>query len=77
MAANQFINIFAREVMRNVTRLAIAFGIKKGIDLLANRGKDPAQMTPTERAAAAKTQQTAREAVKRARQAARITRKLR
>ena len=52
-------------------------GIKKGIDLLANRGKDPAQMTPTERAAAAKTQQTAREAVKRARQAARITRKLR
>ena len=77
MAANQFINIFAREVMRNATRLAVAFGIKKGIDLLANRGKDPAQMTPTERAAAAKTQQTAREAVKRARQAARITRKLR
>ena len=77
MVGNQFINTFAREVMRNVTRLAIAFGIKKGIDLLANRGKDPAQMTPTERAAAAKTQQTAREAVKRSRQAARITRKLR
>ncbi len=77
MVGNQFINTFAREVMRNVTRLAIAFGIKKGIDLLATRGKDPAQMTPGERAAAAKTQQTAREAVKRARQAARITRKLR
>lgn len=77
MAANQFINIFAREVMRNATRLAVAFGIKKGIDMLAARGKDPAQMTPTERAAADKTQRSAREAVKRARQAARITRKFR
>ena len=44
-------------------QIAMALGIKKGIDLLANRGKDPAQMTPTERAAAAKTQQTACEAV--------------
>lgn len=78
MAGNQFINTFARQVMRSAVQIAMAFGIKKGIDLLANRGKDPAQMTPTERAAAAaKTQQTAREAVKRARQAARITRKLR
>ena len=77
MAGNQFINTFARQVMRSAVQIAMAFGIKKGIDLLANRGKDPAQMTPTERAAAAKTPQTAREAVKRARQAARITRKLR
>ncbi|MBA4491224.1 hypothetical protein [Paracoccus sp. S1E-3] len=77
MAGNQFINIFAREVVRNVTRLAMAFGIKKGIDMLATRGKDPAKMTAEEQAAAARTQRSAREAVKRARQAARITRKLR
>ncbi|NHF72825.1 hypothetical protein G7044_06735 [Paracoccus sp. 12-3] len=63
--------------MRNMTRLAMAFGIKKGIDVLATRGKDPARMTPEERAAAAKTQRSAREAVKRARQAARITRRIR
>ena len=77
MNANQFVSAFGRHLMQAVIRAAVAVGIAKGIDAVANRGKDPAQMTPTERAAAAKTQQTAREAVKRARQAARITRKLR
>ena len=43
MAGNQFINTFARQVMRSAVQIAMAFGIKKGIDLLANRGKDPAQ----------------------------------
>ena len=35
MAGNQFINTFARQVMRSAVQIAMAFGIKKGIDLLA------------------------------------------
>ncbi len=77
MNINGFVNQFGKHLVQAVIRAGMAVGIAKGIELLANRGKDPAQMTPEEQAAAARTQRSAREAVKRARQAARITRKFR
>ncbi len=77
MNANSFINAFGGHLMRAATRAAIALGIAKGIDTLANRGKDPSEMTPEERRQADKARKDTRQMVKRARQAARITRRLR
>ncbi|MEZ5724633.1 MAG: hypothetical protein R3E47_06005 [Paracoccaceae bacterium] len=77
MNMNQFMNVFGRHLMRAATRAAVAIGITKGIEYAANRGKDPAQMTPEERQQALKAQKDTRAMVKRARQAARITRKIR
>ena len=77
MNMNQFMNVFVRHLMRAATRAAVAIGITKGIEYAANRGKDPAQMTPEERQQALKAQKDTRAMVKRARQAARITRRIR
>jgi hypothetical protein len=68
MNANQIINM----VMRMLGRRLINGGINKGIDLAAGRGKPAAEMTPEEHAQATQARQLA----KRARQAARITRRL-
>lgn len=68
MNMNQLLNM----VTRTLTRVLIAFGIKKGINLVAGKGKPAAQMTQAEREQA----KTARAAVKRARQAARLTRRI-
>ncbi len=77
MNLNQFGGAFGRQLFRAVTRAAIAVGITKGIDYFARRGKDPARMTETEKRAAAKLASDSRATVKRARQAARITRRMR
>ncbi|TXB71298.1 hypothetical protein FQV27_00410 [Paracoccus aurantiacus] len=63
--------------MKAVTRAALAIGITKGIDYVANRGKDPAKMTAEERKLAQKAKHDTRKMVKRARQAARISRRIR
>jgi hypothetical protein len=65
---NQIVNM----VMRLFGRRLINTGINKGIELASRRGKPAAEMTEAERAQA----QNARAAVKRARQAARIARRL-
>ncbi len=63
--------------MRMIFRLLMAIGlgklINKGINHVSTGGKSNSEMTPAERAKAAKTRAT----VKRARQAARISRKFR
>ncbi|MDO5529676.1 MAG: hypothetical protein Q4F71_09760 [Paracoccus sp. (in: a-proteobacteria)] len=63
-----------------VGRLMRMFGMRmlnKGINTAARRGKSEAEMTPQERARAKKQSKSARELTKRARQAARITRRMR
>lgn len=77
MNANQLGGVFGRHLINAVTRAAMAIGITKGIEYLARRGKDPAQMTDAERREAANLSKTSRQAIKRARQAARITRRMR
>ncbi|WP_225972641.1 hypothetical protein [Paracoccus jeotgali] len=77
MNLNQLGGPFGRRIIRSLMRAAMAVGIAKGINTVANRGKDPASMTPAERAQAKKTQKNSRDMVKRARQAARITRRIR
>jgi hypothetical protein len=57
---------------RMVFRKAMNKGIRMGVETLATRGKPAAEMTPEDRAQAART----REMAKRARQAAKITRRL-
>jgi hypothetical protein len=59
-------------IVRIVTRKAVNWGINKGIDTVAGKGKPPGQMTPAEREMAAKARQTA----KMARKAARVTRNI-
>lgn len=56
-----------------VLRALMRAGLRWGTDRLAGRGKPADQMSPAERQAAKQT----RKAIKRARQAARITRRLR
>lgn len=60
-------------LLRKLIAMALPFLVKKGIDYAARRGKPAAQMTVKE------TQQanSARQIAKRARQAARVTRKMR
>lgn len=77
MNMNQFGGAFGRQLMQAVTRAAIAIGITKGIAYIANRGKDPARMTEAEKREAAKISKDSRAVIKRARQAARITRRMR
>lgn len=69
MNMNQLINMMIRMVMQKLMN----FGIRKGTQLAAGKGKPAAEMTPAERKAA----RDMRAAVKRARQAARITRRIR
>ena len=69
MNLNQLINM----VVNIVTRRLVNFGINKGIDAVSRKPGAKTPMTPDE----AKQAQTTREAVKLARQAARITRRLR
>lgn len=61
-------------LMRMLSRRAMNWGLRKGTDMIARRGTGTAagKMTP----AARKQAQDTRQAVKRARQAARITRRL-
>lgn len=66
------LNKLIQMVLNIVLRRAVNFGVNKGIDMVAGKGKAAAEMSPEEREAAART----RAAVKRARQAAKITRKL-
>jgi hypothetical protein len=68
MNLNQIVNM----VVRMVTRRLINTGINKGIDLAARKGKPKGKMTSADHQQA----NSARETVKRARQAARITRRL-
>jgi hypothetical protein len=59
-------------IVRTFTRKAVNWGINKGINTVAGKGKPPAEMTPAEREMAAKARQSA----KMARKAARITRNI-
>lgn len=68
MNLDQIFSMISRLVMRR----AVNWGITKGIDTVAGKGKSAAQMTPEERHLA----QKGREAAKMARKAARITRRL-
>ncbi|WP_415183108.1 hypothetical protein [Phaeovulum sp.] len=65
-------NKMVRLITRVLTGTLVAFGLKRGIDLVAGKGKPTAKMTQSERQQA----KTARAAVKRARQAARLTRRI-
>ncbi len=60
-------------LMNRLFRQAMNKGIKTGINHIAAKGKDPAQMTPAEREQA----QKANELAKRARQMAKLTRRMR
>jgi hypothetical protein len=59
-------------ILSMISRIFVRKAVNKGIDYAARRGKDPAQMTPAERKQAG----DARALAKRARQAARITRRM-
>ncbi|MBP9182043.1 MAG: hypothetical protein KBF78_02835 [Fuscovulum sp.] len=63
---------FLTQILNMVFRKFLNRGINAGIDHLSRRGKPPAEMTPAERQQA----QQARDLAKRARQAARLTRRL-
>ncbi len=65
---DRIINMFLNRLMRRGVNTAINHGIKR----VAGKGKPAGQMTAAERS----QEQTARATVKRARQAARITRRL-
>ena len=65
MSLNSIINMLTRMV----TRRAVNWGINKGIDRMAKSGGKPA-------AVSAKQAKTMRTAVKRARQAAQLTRRI-
>ena len=66
MNASRLINMVLRIFMRKA--------VNKGIDMAANRGKSPAEMTPEEREQAQQAKQTAKKARKLARLARRIGR---
>ncbi|MFN7223690.1 MAG: hypothetical protein ACK4MS_06715 [Paracoccaceae bacterium] len=68
MNLNQIVNM----VMRIFVRKGVNWGINKGTDVVARRGKSPTQMTRADHIQAGQ----AREMVKRARKAARITRRI-
>lgn len=64
MNANSLINMLIRMFMRR--------GMNAGINRMANRGRDPKDMTPEERQNA----KAARQNTKRAQQAMRVTRRM-
>ncbi len=66
MNANQLINMVIRMVLRR--------GVNAGINYVARRGRDPATMTPEERAKSAETKDLAGKARKGARLAKRMGR---
>ena len=68
MNAQRLINM----IVNIVTRRLINFGINKGIDLAARKGKPKDQMTAKDQ----KQEKDARETAKRARQAAKVTRRM-
>lgn len=68
MNAQQLISM----IVNIVTRRLISLGFNKGIDFAARRGKPKEQMSASDR----KQAKDAREIAKRARQAAKITRRL-
>lgn len=68
MNMQQLINM----VIRTVTRRLINLGINKGMDVVARKGKPKGHITAGDR----KQAQDARALAKRARQAAKITRRL-
>lgn len=59
-------------ILRLFMRMGMNWGLKKGIDQVARRGKSPGQMSPADHAQA----RQARDLAKRARKAARVTRRL-
>ncbi|MFV0410395.1 MAG: hypothetical protein ACK5LJ_12090 [Paracoccus sp. (in: a-proteobacteria)] len=77
MNPNQFVNGFGRHLMRAVMRAAMAVGITKGIGMMANKGKNPEDMTPEERRRAKQGERNARQMTQRAKKAMRITRRMR
>lgn len=66
MNMERLINMILRRVMRT--------GMNKGIEMAANRGKRPEDMTPEERASAKNSAQTARKLQRHARTARRFMR---
>jgi hypothetical protein len=60
-------------MLNRLFRQVLNKGIKTGINHMAAKGKEPAEMTPAERAQA----QKANELAKRARQMAKLTRRMR
>lgn len=68
MDLNRLLNM----VLRIFVRKGVNWGINKGVDYAARRGKPSGQMTQTDHAQA----RSARDLAKRARKAARITRRL-
>ncbi|MDN5787557.1 hypothetical protein [Pseudorhodobacter sp.] len=64
----QIINMVINQIIRRLVNT----GINKGVSMFAGKGKPAAELTPAERKQAA----SARDTVKRARQTARITRRL-
>jgi len=62
------LNGLINQIMRRLT----SWGVNKGIDTIAAKGKPAGQMTDAQR----RTAGTAREAVKRARKAAQLTRRM-
>jgi len=68
MTLDRIINMVVKSVVNRLVRL----GVDRGIDAVAGKGKARDEMTGEERAAA----QGARATARRARQAARLTRKL-
>ncbi|MDR5651716.1 hypothetical protein [Ruixingdingia sedimenti] len=68
MNVDQIIN----RLIRLFTRKAVNYGVRKGADMAAGKGKPAAQMTKAEREQARKM----RETIKTARRAARLTRRI-
>lgn len=66
------LNQLWKMVLRIFIRKGVNWGMNKGIDYVARRGKSPADMTPQDHAQA----NQARQMAKRARKAARITRRI-
>ncbi len=66
MNVERLINMVLRRLMRK--------GMNKGMDMAANRGKRPEDMTPEERAQAKATRENARKLQKGVRTARRFTR---
>ncbi|MFZ1727943.1 MAG: hypothetical protein WBO29_09770 [Albidovulum sp.] len=68
MDLNRLINM----IIQQITRRLINSGINKGFDFAARKGKPKEEMTPEER----KQAQMGKDMAKRAKQAAKITRRL-
>ncbi|MCB2093507.1 MAG: hypothetical protein KDE11_03790 [Rhodobacteraceae bacterium] len=68
MDLNRLINMVIRQVLHRLVRT----GVDRGIDLATRKGKPKEQMTPDER----KQAQMGKDMAKRARQAAKVTRRL-